>query len=234
MRIPFRIHLRILPLDDESVTFCTLTALIETHYLPSIAYFCALQNVGEVILEKCERYIKQTYRNRTYIVTPHGKEKLIVPLTSKHGKVLTSEVRIDYGQKWLNQHWRAIQSAYGKSPFYSHYGEDLEKILFRKETFLYDLNVQLLSMCLKWLNRDVVIRESVAYEEKPAEPILDLRGSISFRNEGNLSNFYRPVSYYQVFGNTFAGNASIVDLIFSAGPGAARIVEASAVTKMNN
>lgn len=209
-----------------------MTALIETHYLPSIAYFSALQTVNEVLLEKHERYVKQSYRNRTYIVSSQGKEKLIVPLTSKHGKVLITDVRIDYGQKWLNQHWRAIQSAYGKAPFFEYYREDLETILFKKTMFLYDLNFELLSMCLKWLKRDVTLKESVAYEVTPSPPILDLRGSISFKNEENLVNFYRPYRYYQVFGNTFVGNASILDLIFSEGPGAARIVEASAV-KMN-
>ena len=125
-----------------------MTALIETHYLPSIAYFSALQNVDEVILEKHERYVKQSYRNRTYIVSTQGKEKLIVPLTSKHGKVLITDVRIDYGQKWLNQHWRAIQSAYGRAPFFEYYKEDLETVLFKKTMFLYDLNFELLSMCL--------------------------------------------------------------------------------------
>lgn len=209
-----------------------MTALIETHYLPSIAYFSALQNVNEVLLEKHERYVKQSYRNRTYIVSTQGKEKLIVPLTSKHGKVLITDVRIDYGQKWLNQHWRAIQSAYGKAPFFEYYKEDLERVLFKKTMFLYDLNFELLSMCLKWLKRDVTLKESVAYEVTPSPPILDLRGSISLKNEENLVNFYRPYRYYQVFGNTFVGNASILDLIFSEGPGAARIVEASAV-KMN-
>ena len=209
-----------------------MTALIENHYLPSIAYFSALQNVNEVLLEKHERYVKQSYRNRTYIVSTQGKEKLIVPLTSKHGKVLITDVRIDYGQKWLNQHWRAIQSAYGKAPFFEYYKADLETVLFKKAMFLYDLNFELLSMCLKWLRRDVTLKESVAYDVSPPPPILDLRGSISLKNEENLVNFYRPYRYYQVFGNTFVGNASILDLIFSEGPGAARIVEASAV-KMN-
>jgi WbqC-like protein family len=210
-----------------------LIPLIETHYLPSVAYFCALHDVNAVVLEKHERYIKQSYRNRTYIVSAQGKEKLIVPLTFKHGKVLITDVRVDYGQKWLNQHWRAIQSGYGKSAFFEYYSEDLERALFRKTVFLYDLNIELLSMCLKWLKRDVEIKESVAYEKAPAKPILDLRSAINFKKEENLGNFYRPVNYHQVFGNTFVANASIVDLIFSEGPGAAQIVEASAVAKMN-
>lgn len=210
-----------------------MTALIETHYLPSIGYFAALQNIQEIILEKHEHYIKQSYRNRCHILSAQGKEKLIVPLTSGHGKLFISDVRIDYGQKWLNNHWRTIQSAYGKAPFFEYYSEDLEKVLFKKVVFLYDLNYDLLSMCLKWLKRDVTIKESLAYERAPVLPVLDLRSAITLKNEENLQYFYRPVSYYQVFGNAFVANASIIDLIFCEGPEAAGIVKASAIAKMN-
>lgn len=210
-----------------------MTALIETHYLPSIAYFAALQNVHEIILEKHEHYQKQTYRNRCHIISARGKEKLIVPLTFKHGKVFITDVRIDYGQKWLNNHWRTIQSAYGKAPFFEHYSEDLEKILFGKVMFLYDLNLDLLSMCLKWLKWDMTVKESLSYEKAPALQVLDLRSLITPKNEENLQHFYRPVSYYQVFGKTFVENASLIDLIFSEGPKAAQIVKASAIGKMN-
>ena len=177
--------------------------------------------------------MKQSYRNRCHILSARGKEKLIVPLTSKHGKVFISDVRIDYGQKWLNNHWRTIQSAYGRAPFFEYYGEDLEKVLFKKVVFLYDLNYDLLSMCLKWLKRDVTIKESLAYETVPVLPVLDLRSAITLKNEENLQYFYRPVSYYQVFGNSFVVNTSIIDLIFCEGPGAAEIVKASVIAKMN-
>jgi hypothetical protein len=210
-----------------------LTALIETHYLPSIAYFAALQHAHEIILERHEHYQKQTYRNRCHIISARGKENLIVPLTFKHGKVFITDVCIDYGQKWLNNHWRTIQSAYGKAPFFEHYSEELESVLFRKVKFLYDLNVSLLSMCLNWLKMDVTVKESLVYEKGPAWQVLDLRSVINLKNDENLQYCYRPISYRQVFGSTFVANASLIDLIFCEGPGAAQIVQASAVAKMN-
>lgn len=187
----------------------------------------------EIILEKHEHYTKQTYRNRCYIISAQGKEKLIVPLTFKHGKVFITDVRIDYDQKWLNNHWRTIRSAYGKAPFFEHYCDDIEKVLFRKFTFLYDLNYNLLSLCLKWLKWDRTIKESLSYEKAPALPVLDLRSAINLKKPENLQNFYSPVNYHQVFGNTFVVNASIIDLIFCEGPGASQIVQASTVAKMN-
>ena len=85
------------------------TALIELQYLPPIEYFSALSQFDEVLLEKHEYFEKQTYRNRCYVNSVHDREMLIVPLTSKHGKIKISDVRIDYSQKWLNNHWRTIQ-----------------------------------------------------------------------------------------------------------------------------
>src|SRR5688572_5468492 len=120
------------------------SVLIECQYLPSIAYFVAIQNSPEIVLEACEHYVKQTYRNRCHILTSQGVDTLIVPLTSKHGKVMIKDVRIDYGQKWLNNHWRTLQSAYGNAPFYEYYSEDLKKVLFTRHEFLFDLNYNLL------------------------------------------------------------------------------------------
>jgi hypothetical protein len=93
-------------------------ALIDLHYLPSVAYFAALHGTEKIILEKKEHFEKQSFRNRCHILTAQGVERLVIPLTSKSGKVLITDVRIDYTQKWLNNHWRTLESAYRSSPFF--------------------------------------------------------------------------------------------------------------------
>ena len=205
--------------------------LIEAQYLPPIAYFAAIQHASIIILEKHEHFQKQTYRNRCYILSSQGKEMLILPLTSKHGNVSIAEIKIDYSQKWLNHHWRSIQSAYGRAPFFEYYASDLEKILFAKHAFLYDLNYQLLSMCLKWLKWNVSIKESLKYEKKIDSSTIDLRSLINAKKSDIEEKFYKPASYTQVFGSTFVKNLSLIDLIFCEGPAARLIVETSAVTK---
>jgi hypothetical protein len=203
------------------------SALIELQYLPSISYFSALSTCTEIYVEKYEHYEKQTYRNRCYINTSQGKEILIVPLTSKSGKVAISEVKIDYTQKWLNNHWRAIQSAYGKAPFFEYYSEDLHNLLFKRVEHLYDLNRELLTMCLKWLRWNLTVKESLAYEKVPAIDTIDLRSVINPKKPAAMAQFYRPVAYYQVFGSKFVENLSLIDLIFCEGPGARAIIQAS-------
>ena len=73
------------------------SALVELQYLPSLEYFCALQQFDAIELEGWEHYVKQSYRNRCYINTAQGVEMLIVPLTAKHGKTLIKDVRIAAG-----------------------------------------------------------------------------------------------------------------------------------------
>lgn len=199
--------------------------VIELHYLPCLAYFTILQRYGAVVLEKHEHFVKQSYRNRCYVNTEHGPEALSVPLTGKHGKVPVTRVRVDYTQKWLNNHWRTIQSAYGKAPFFEFYSDDLHDVLFRKYDYLYDLNYALLTMCLTWLRCDIKVRESLSYEKEYAQGFHDLRSCITPRNPEFVQRIHRAVPYCQVFGSTFADNLSILDVVFCSGPEAGRILK---------
>lgn len=203
--------------------------LIELHYLPSISYFSALQSFEEVIVEKYEHYEKQTYRNRCYIKAAHGIETLIIPVTRAPGKNQIKDVRIDYSQKWLNNHWRTIQSAYGKSPFYEYYWQDLHDIIFNKQQFLYDFNLSLLTMCLGWLKHNIPIRETSYYDKTPDKTVNDYRSLLNLKKEDSCNSFVKNVEYPQVFGSKFVNNLSIIDLIFCEGPGALSIVQASAL-----
>ncbi len=206
--------------------------LIESHYLPSISYFASICSTKKIILESNEHFVKQTYRNRCEIITANGVEKLIVPLTSKHGKVRMKDVRIDYSQKWLQGHWRTLQSAYGKAPFFEFYCDQLHSILFSKKEFLFDLNIVLLTICLKWLKLSPEITESMSYVNEPTEGILDLRNVIRAKNGDLPSSPVVSFPYTQVFGNMFVKNMSLIDLLFCEGPGALEVVKSSA--RMNN
>jgi hypothetical protein len=206
------------------------SVLIEAQYLPPVAYFSALQSCDEIILERHEHYTKQTFRNRCSINTTQGRADLIVPLTAKHGKVVITDVKIDYAQKWLNNHWRTIQSAYANAPFFEYYRDDLQQVLFKKHTFLFDLNVELLSMCLKWMKWPHVVKESLSYQKSPAG-MVDRRSQINPKKTDLLGEFFIPSIYTQVFGSSFEENLSIIDLIFCVGPSAARVVQDSTVEK---
>ena len=200
--------------------------LIETQYLPSLEFFCAIAMADEIQIEGCEHFVKQSYRNHAFINTANGIEKLTVPLTSKGNRVPMKEVKIDPSQNWRSTQWRTIESAYRKSPYYEHYADDLHKTLFGHHTFLVDLNMALLSLCLNWLLWQKKITVTQSYLANPND-VMDIRNVLLSKKPYGTRNFYTPVPYTQVFGNTFVPNLSLVDLIFCRGPEAAGILNAS-------
>jgi hypothetical protein len=209
------------------------TVLIETQYLPSIAFFAAVYRKKSIMLERHENYVKQSYRNRCQLVDASGRRELTVPVIHRAGKVPISEVRIDYSQKWVNNHWRCIQSAYGKAPYFEYYADDLHDILYAKPSCLYDLNRQLLSMCLKALRFDIQVTDTMSYNKTVENSVLDLRNAIDVKKPAGLNGIFTSVPYAQVFGSSFVENASIIDLIFCVGPDAARTVKNSQSSEMN-
>jgi hypothetical protein len=207
-----------------------VTSLLEIHYLPCIEWFALALNTQTLLLERHEHFVKQSFRNRCYINTEHGKDVLSVPLLrGKQGKMKTKDVRIDHSQKWINHHWRSIQSAYGKSPFFEYYADDLSKTLTHKHEFLYDLDYDLLTMCLRWLKADINIEQTLTYEKVHANEVWNLRNSVNDKIQNESDKLYLPIPYPQVFGNSFVENLSIIDLVFCCGPEAGRIVKASSL-----
>lgn len=203
--------------------------MIEAQYLPPIAVFSLLQRHTAVIVEKFEHYEKQTYRNRCYINTAAGKHMLVVPVRHEGRKVLTRDVRIDNSGRWSDNHWRTIRSAYGKAPFFEHYEEALHKVICAKHGFLYDLNLELMKICLSWLGYNIPVVESTSYQATPGTGINDFRSVVDPKKPDCCISFYKSVKYQQVFGSGFTDNLSIIDLIFCEGPGAQTIIRSSAV-----
>ncbi len=212
----------------DNKTLHVESVLIEPHYLPCIAYFSSLVSCSRVILEKHEHYEKQSFRNRCYIKGPHRVETLVVPVTGKGGKTPLSEVRIDHSQKWLNNHWRTIQTAYGNAPFFEYYGPEIHDILYKKHGFLCDLNQEFMTLCLNWLKIKASLHCTDNYQKVSGIGIIDLRGVINPKKEQGCNRIYKRIEYGQVFGSNFVHNLSIIDLIFNRGPESGAIVRASA------
>jgi hypothetical protein len=206
------------------------SALIEVHFLPSLEYFCALQDFNEIIIERHERFVKQSYRNRCYVLTSQRVEMLTVPLTGRHARVLYRDVRIDNSKRWRTHMWRTIVSAYRSAPFFEHYSGALNAVLEARHTFVYDLNMAALSFCLNSLRWRKPVRETTAFGELAGADVSDFRAVIQRRERYQERNLYKPLPYYQIFGGEFTENLSLIDLLFCKGPEAVEILAASRAT----
>ena len=192
------------------------SVLIELQYFPCTHYFSMIGEHDSLILEAHETFQKQSYRNRTHILSAQKVEKLLIPVLSGNSHLPIKEVRIDHSQKWRLIHQRAIQSAYGKSAFFEHYGEDILSLYDKPVAFLFDFNREVLTLCLKLLKWDKKIILSTDYQKNTVHSetgIVDFRDHIHPKKQ--LQTALKP--YQQVFGRQFEPNLSILDLLFCEG-----------------
>ncbi|MEM7108549.1 MAG: WbqC family protein [Bacteroidota bacterium] len=203
--------------------------LIELHYLPSLEFFTRLVRGNSVVLEAQENYVKQSFRNRCYIADANGTLPLTVPVIGGRKKIQIREVRIDHNQHWKNVHLRALRSAYGRAPFFEFYFDYFGDVLQKREKYLFDFNLALLTVCLQSLGLTNSISLSETYLRETEGIFLDQRNLIAPKSDFTNRTFYQPVSYVQVFGKDFAPNLSIVDLIMNEGPNSLTVLKASAL-----
>ena len=72
-------------------------SLFSTSYLTPIEHIHKMVAAENILIELNENYIKQSYRNRCYILTANGPQALIVPvLLGSFHKTAIKDIRIDY------------------------------------------------------------------------------------------------------------------------------------------
>jgi len=191
--------------------------LSEIQYFPPITFFKTSYKNIYIVLDQYEKYRKMSFRNRCLVAGANGIISLSVPL--RHGRnqhIPVNEVRIDGSADWQGQHWKSIQSAYNRSPFFEYYRDELEKHFQLKTEWLMDWNLE----CLKWVREKLQWPAEIRLTEDPVtgpgrEKWEDLRDQVLPKNYMN----YSPVKYRQVFEEKtgFLPNLSILDLLFNTG-----------------
>jgi hypothetical protein len=190
--------------------------LVSTAYLPPVEYFSLISRADEVLIEREENYIKQSFRNRCYILSAHGPQLLSVPvyMGSQH-KTQLKDIRIDYSKRWQQVHLGAITASYSSAPYFQFYFENIEKIISVKNDFLIDLNTQLTVSILKILKMKTQLRFTSEFE-----PVSGSENDFRYRISPKKKSAFQVKEYLQVFnnGNGFVHNLSVIDLIFNLGP----------------
>ena len=102
------------------------------------------------------------------------------------------DIRISDHANWRHVHWNALLSAYGESPFFEYYQDDIRPFYEKKYEFLFDFNMETTAKMIELLDIRPKISVTDEYEflfdfnmeitEKMIE-LLDIRPKISITNE---------------------------------------------------
>jgi hypothetical protein len=196
-------------------------------YAPPIQWYVEALKYPEIRLERCENYVKQSYRNRAEIASPNGKLSLIIPI--QHGKrehTPYTQVQIYQLERWQRIHWMSLETCYRTSPYFEFYEDDLKDFYTQNFTHLFDFNLEMLKTLNKLLKLDIQILFTESYQKIAGK---DYRNTIHPKLAEDTQ-----IRYTQVFEakQGFVGNLSVFDLLFNKGPQSLQILNAAMQNKI--
>ena len=141
------------------------------------------------------------FRNKLQIVDKQGVKTFTIPLKASSRALPYELHEMAYQERWQQQLFNALQTAYGKAPFWEHYSPAFKAIILEHSSpYLWQFNMALLKATLKALKWPVEI-VSIQTDALPSVPPA------------------QSLPYYQVFANEigFYPGLSILDLLFNEG-----------------
>jgi hypothetical protein len=117
-------------------------AILQSNYIPWKGYFDIIAAVDEFMIFDEAQFTRRDWRNRNRIIIDGRLHWLTIPVSSK-GRFNTPIAEMEVSERgWAEKHWRSIQHAYGKAPYFSLYGPPLEKLYEQAATLalLTDIN----------------------------------------------------------------------------------------------
>ena len=203
-----------------------MNAILATTYFGPVQWYQKLNRFDGVLMEQHEHFLKQTYRNRCIIATTQGLQALTVPVEKTPSNLpegrLIKDVRISNHGKWRKEHWNALLSAYGESPFFEFYEDDIRPFFEDRWEYLLDFNMAITEKMCELLDIHPHIELTSSYQNSlptgEGWDGADFRTAIHPKHPQEDSDFC-PKPYYQVYKERFGfqPNLSILDLLFNMG-----------------
>lgn len=206
-----------------------MVPVLSAFYFGSVEHYRVLARHPRVIIDTGEHYERQSYRTRTSIVGPNGRQDLTVQIARRSGEKMPMHgVGLSYVETWPQQHLHALRSAYGNTPWSIHFMDAIEAVVMTRYDRLVDLDLATMRLGMQWLGLRTEVVVSPTYVDPEAAPpatYLDLRSTLHPKRP--LPAEAGPTApYTQLFADRhgFVPRMSVIDLVCNRGPEAGRTI----------
>lgn len=192
--------------------------LLNLPYCGCIYHWAQMMASDNVLFEACSHYQRRTFRTRTIIMAANGPLAISVPVELDYSKT-NAQIRINYETNWVQQHLRALLSAYNNTPFYEYYADDFQNVYNQNFERIWDLNLTLMNLIASLIGIEINYAQTTSFAQAPSD-YKDLRIAIEPKFQSKLADNISNIKYYQVFSEKygFVAGLSILDLLFNVGP----------------
>lgn len=173
-----------------------------------------LAHIPHWVVDANELFQPASPRTQISILGANGVINLQIPVKKFKKGTPTPAIQIDYIQKWQNQHWRSFQSAYGKSPFYEYYRQEVEHLFHQSPDLLIDFSLPF----LKWIHSQYFPKGTFSANVACNQNLNTADDMLLLTFEMNKGKGISSRPYQQVFGREFVPRLSVLDSLFCLGP----------------
>jgi len=223
----------------------------QPQYIPWLGYFHKILKSDAFVFLDRVQYKPAEFQNRNKIRTQDGWMWLSVPVLSQAGtRQIIADVRIDNSSSWQKDHLKSLEVWLGKSRFFNEHLDFLKGLYSKNWLGLSELNVEIISYILKYLDikTPVYFESDLDIKSAKTDRIIDICkklkadtylsgiGGRDYLEEDKFSkdgiklkyqDFKHPV-YHQQFmkdENDFLPLMSTLDFLFNEGAESRQILE---------
>ncbi len=223
-----------------------VVSIHQPQYLPWVPYFDKILQADRFVLLDNVQFQKNGLQNRNQIKTATGASWLTVPVSHHFGQLINETLIAD--PRALTKHLKTLALNYQKSPYFDQVAAFLFPILESPHENLCDLNIDIVTAILRYLNYqgEIVRASSLSCVGKGSDLVLNICKAMAahiylsgqggrhymvmedFDTSGIVVRFqqYETVEYPQLYPETgFVRGLSVVDLLFNSGPESTGIIE---------
>lgn len=200
-------------MENPLVRFPDAEILLPLRYFGSIGYYAMMAAYGRARLNLCQRFNKRDKEvHRMDLQDVHGHLSLTVPIEKPvmtHGATW-KDIGISDHASWWHVHKVALESSYGRTPYFEFYIDRLlpffthSNIVEYGSIAVYDIEINKVICDILGISRPEIVDD------------------VTLGSPHVIDKFQMP-AYWQIRAEKFGfmSDLSILDLIFSLGPEAA-------------